>query len=282
MGVITFSSEPTGVHVELDGKLQSQVTPFTLELPAGREYKVSFQLDGFESDEQSFLVPMQPYEVKTKLRPASKVHVESTPPGAMVDVDGKTLLAATPGEVPLVAGDHVLVLRLNGYAPVQVKVKSGIVTPLQVKLGKEAFIKVDSVPLGASILLDNNPMGETPADRVSITAGQKHTLLLKYKKLSSDLIQIKPLKVGETRSYEVQLHDQNFEALQRDARRVKDELAYWQKQQAKYQRATEAFMISDAHKAQRNAKKLQEADDHIDALSNELDELTQQIEDVKP
>jgi len=98
-----FVSEPPGAELRLDGRRVDGVTPLEFELLPDVEYVVEARLEGRATIQQRVTgrIARGTQEVRFLLPPAGMLHVRSTPPGATVSVDGRTL----PGTSPLVATD---------------------------------------------------------------------------------------------------------------------------------------------------------------------------------
>jgi len=60
----------------------------------------------------------------------------TTPPGAKIIVNGKTVAIATPAHAPFPPGDYRIELRESGYKPVQqtVRVDAGRISKIEAKL----------------------------------------------------------------------------------------------------------------------------------------------------
>ncbi|BDU69339.1 hypothetical protein GETHOR_14400 [Geothrix oryzae] len=111
----------------------------------------------------------------------TRLQIDSQPAGAKVFVNGLAV-GATPMNQPLQAGDQ-LRLELKGFQPVLYAFKPGEAPPafpLEAIITEETL---DSVPQGATVVLDEKPLeGVTPL-KVRWNQGQPHRLTLTKEKL---------------------------------------------------------------------------------------------------
>ncbi len=101
------------------------------------------------------------------------VVVESTPPGARVEVDG-TERGATPLTLTLAAGEHHLKLSLEGYRPVAETVAvegGGRVARTYTLEVAPSRLSIVSEPAGAAVTVDGEAVGETPVDLADVAPG---------------------------------------------------------------------------------------------------------------
>ncbi|HET7745845.1 MAG TPA: TonB family protein, partial [Vicinamibacteria bacterium] len=109
---------------------------------------------------------------------AGSVHVESTPPGATVTVDGQAR-GVTPVDVTgLALGTHEVKVELRGFAPVTQTVELTAATPrvdFTAPLSRSApatgAAEVISQPPGATVVIDGTPSGQTPFSAPRLRAG---------------------------------------------------------------------------------------------------------------
>ena len=117
------------------------------------------------------------------LKVPRKAHfqIETTPPGATLTVNGQPA-GGTPSRQTLASGDR-LRLELKGFQPITYDVKAGA-TPAPFVLAPIVTEEtLDSVPPGATVVLDEKPLpGVTPM-RVSWNQGLPHRLTLTLDKL---------------------------------------------------------------------------------------------------
>jgi hypothetical protein len=106
------------------------------------------------------------------------VHVQSTPPGATVLLNGQDR-GATPATLLLAAGDYQLeIVRGAQRQPLPVKVKAGAEAVYQVVLAGTAEmggVRVSSEPAGVPVAIDGTRRGITPLTVAELPAGE-HTV----------------------------------------------------------------------------------------------------------
>jgi len=108
--------------------------------------------------------------------------VETTPPGATVEVDG-AVRGTTPVTLSLKPGEYRLTVRLAGYRSaeesVTVAAEAAVERSYTLKVAPAALAIV-SEPAGAAVTLDGKPVGETPVALASVAPGS-HQIRLTYK-----------------------------------------------------------------------------------------------------
>jgi predicted Ser/Thr protein kinase len=197
-----FRSSPPQATVRLRGRVIG-TTPFTVSLPPG-SYNFDVRKDGYvplTASDVKILSTTPSVQVTLQTNRAT-VHVESTPKGAAIFVDGKDTAQVTPADVsvePEVA--HSFRVQKSGYRAVTQSVaplKAGRSFTLAVgdlprenvasgffrkALGGDkpkAWVSVDSNPRGADVALDGKGIGKTPVTHKEVPAGS-HTLTVKKK-----------------------------------------------------------------------------------------------------
>jgi hypothetical protein len=181
---MTFTTVPKGATIEIDGKPAGTTTEGTYvahNLEIGRAYPVTARLDGYDS--KSTVV--QPRSGSNQLTlelaaRASTVVIETTPPGATLEVEGQevgvtpvTLQTLTPGATVQIT------LKKSGFAPTT----TSLVVP---SAGKEtrivqalavsedlARIRLESDPPGAQVVQNGQLLaGVTTPAEVLVEAGK--------------------------------------------------------------------------------------------------------------
>ena len=169
-GVVTFDVDPPQAQVEVWGHEASGPAPFTARLPAGRQVAsiassryqpatVEFEVQGMER-EQTVAIALAPNW--------ADVTIPTTPPGAAVSVDGEPTGVATPGPVPVLAGERRIAVRLPGHKTWRdiLRVRAGeprALPPIALQRA-DGLVRVDSNPSGAGVTLDGAYVGETPLE----------------------------------------------------------------------------------------------------------------------
>jgi formylglycine-generating enzyme required for sulfatase activity len=110
------------------------------------------------------------------------VSLDSTPQGASVVVDGNAVGKTPLRDLKLPAGEHRLLLEEARHLPLDQLLQvtgRNVRQQLQLQLSPAwAHVKVDSVPAGASILVDGEAAGQTPASAEVLQGERQLTLRL--------------------------------------------------------------------------------------------------------
>ena len=160
---VSVTSEPPGADVEIDGRPTGKITPARVPVAEG-QHRIVVHLDGYRNAQVTATVnkaqvfrfspvlnPADAREagnsnaVTTRFRklfgggiPAGKGMIDfvTTPPGAKIVVNGKSVAIATPAHAPFPPGDYRIELRQSGYKPVQqtVHVDVGKISKVEAKL----------------------------------------------------------------------------------------------------------------------------------------------------
>ncbi len=111
--LVRLSSDPPGASIRFGTRQTGQVTPVEMTLPfaaAGRNL-VTFELEGYLPGQIQFAIgEAPPQEISLTLKPdLEELQVLSSPPGAVVSVDGEEVAGTTPLKLRIdryrVAGD---------------------------------------------------------------------------------------------------------------------------------------------------------------------------------
>lgn len=160
---------PVAAQVTLDGKRQNAAAPGEFQLSAGKHtvaidapryqpFSASVEVEGLGKT-QTFTPQLVPGW--------AQVAVSSEPAGAQVLVDGE-VRGTTPLTTEVMAGNHPLELRLEGFKPwttdVQVKANEPM-TLGPVRLGlPDGKLALRSTPSGASVSIAGVYRGQTPLE----------------------------------------------------------------------------------------------------------------------
>jgi hypothetical protein len=174
---VRIDSAPPGATVYLDRKDCGAVgvTPWASSIPNGN-YQVILELDGYQPAQQAFNVVRSRKEqalfvplVKKQDPPRIEVRADADKNvfGAQVALDGQP-----QGPVPVTLqtseGRHLVEVKKDGFEPwsqwVDIKMnEKQTLTPQLKESVKPGQIIVDADVPDADVLLDNNPVGKTPA-----------------------------------------------------------------------------------------------------------------------
>ncbi|MDE0192695.1 MAG: SUMF1/EgtB/PvdO family nonheme iron enzyme [Gammaproteobacteria bacterium] len=168
-GRVTFAIDPPDATVIVSGGEDLRGTaPVTLLVPAGpqaarvshpryEEGTVEFEVTGRD----------QPQTVTLALRPNwADVTLPTTPPGAQVRIDDDLAEVTTPGPIPILAGEHRIVVALPGYKPwtdiIYVEARQPIALPPIVLDKADGTLEIESSPGGAGVTVGGVYAGVTP------------------------------------------------------------------------------------------------------------------------
>ena len=161
-------------------------TPCSFNNLSPSRYSLEVQKEGYQSVQTAMQVKSgDAQDQKIKLESLAKgIYISSQPPGADVFINGAKQSGQTPVTLPLAPGQYNLILRLQGYEPYAggIQVKDNIQTLLNVPLSEKsasrvAWAQVNSVPMGAEIIVDGTSTGKFTPARVQVPSGV-HTITL--------------------------------------------------------------------------------------------------------
>ncbi|MEM6580996.1 MAG: PEGA domain-containing protein [Pseudomonadota bacterium] len=147
------------------------------------DYTISASAEGYHPLESPVTVgESNNQSIELVLRPLpGKLTIQSAPPGARVFINGEDIGATPLDAVSVEAGEHTLTLRADRYLELEQPLSvTGRNIPQQLIFDLEpgwADIEIDSVPPGATILVDGEEAGTTPAI-VEVMAGEERQVIL--------------------------------------------------------------------------------------------------------
>ena len=179
-GLLSFTSEPAGASVSINGELLGK-TPL-LEIPvAAGEHQLTLEEQRHLTVSEGLIVEGRniPQQLSFQLSPAwAAITVDSLPPEASILVDGE-VAARTPAILEVLQGEHQLALQIDGYAHWQQTIE--VVADQPQDLGRielqpaPGILQLDSKPQGANVTLDGEFQGQTPLS-LQLAPGHKHRL----------------------------------------------------------------------------------------------------------
>lgn len=192
---ISFSSEPPGAEVRVDGEPLGK-TPVTAEVGAGN-HKVEMVLDGYKPWQDSLnVVANQPQSlpsVELELLPAL-VQVSTSPKGASI-TRGETFVGQAPLTLSLRPNEPTrITARLAGYQPVSrsLKLASGEEVQWAPKLEPiMGEVRIKATPKDAELLVDGEPMGK--ANQTLSLIALPHRITIRKEGYADFETQITPL-----------------------------------------------------------------------------------------
>ena len=188
-------STPPKANVYLDG-IQKGTTPLMIRDPAAGEHEIRLRLSGYAEWKSTVSAPSGGTRTITAVLNETDgdlfqgINVTSSPPGAKIFLDG-TEKGVTPRLLNnIAAGIHILELQYDGYKPWKstidvpdARIKDVPVTLVPRPENAPGWITVSSSPCNASVLLDGNYAGKTPAGSSlnldSVLPGE-HTIVISY------------------------------------------------------------------------------------------------------
>ncbi|HSD90560.1 MAG TPA: PEGA domain-containing protein [Kofleriaceae bacterium] len=186
---VTFTTVPKGATIEIEGRNEGSTTNGTLvrTLEVGRAYPVVARLEGYEP-KTSVVQPQAggssvSFELVARV---STITIETQPPGATVEVDGKPL-GTTPVSITTLppGSSQNVVLKKNGYRDQTTSLtvpgpgkELSVVLPLQVS-DDLARVRIESEPPGAQVVQNGQLLaGVTTPAEVLVEAGKPQRFLL--------------------------------------------------------------------------------------------------------
>ncbi len=119
-----------------------------------------------------------------RAKPQGKLTVRCVQAGCMIQIDDKKEAHASPYEIQLKPGPHMVTLKAPGFKTMvkEVEIKSGeklvLEPPLQKAMVSKGWFNLISVPTGSEVLLDGQALAQKTDIRVEVAAGP-HKLQLK-------------------------------------------------------------------------------------------------------
>lgn len=174
---VVVDAQPTGSVVLVNGRVVG-VTPVAVPVASDtrtpvqvvrRDYRTaSRDLGPLQGELVAFSVKLQ------EIPPFGSLKVVSVPNGATAILDGKEV-GRTPLELNGVsAGDHRLELGLEGFKPLEHTLTVGREKTTELNLVLQRDVKrlrITSVPDGARVWLDDEPVGATPLQLAEVQSG---------------------------------------------------------------------------------------------------------------
>jgi formylglycine-generating enzyme required for sulfatase activity len=164
---VLFTFDPVDAELDIDGGLH--IALGERYLMRSGDFEVSVEAEGHYPLEQALSVgPEDQQEFHYKLqRLPGKLNFESTPEGATILVDGESIGTTPLADISVAAGEHELRVLAERYLPYRQSIEvtgMGQVQGFDFKLEPAwANIAISSTPIGASVYVDGEVAGVTPA-----------------------------------------------------------------------------------------------------------------------
>lgn len=199
-GSITFTSEPSGAYISLDGTIIG-TTPHTKTDIKPGEHQITITKNGYYNWRKTIDMTgntQHIYAVLSSISPENAIRVSSVPSGAAIYLNGlyqgETMENGYFPITDIRTGQHTILLRLSGYNDYQetislpegqsititadMEVGSGSATSTTIPSAETGKLALSTSPPGAKIFIDGSFSGRmTPATISAIPAGT-HTIRL--------------------------------------------------------------------------------------------------------
>jgi len=163
---LEVSSTPPGATIYIDAEVAGKVgvTPKTLTIEPGK-HLVILKMDSYHTTTQSFEI--KPKEtLKIAMAMEVPISVKSTPDGASVHFGSPTSesLGNTPLETGIAPGAQKVYIKKDGYMTHETALNVVPSQPPTVDAQLQLGVAVESKPPGATVLVDGQEKGTTPAE----------------------------------------------------------------------------------------------------------------------
>ncbi|HEY0993621.1 MAG TPA: PEGA domain-containing protein [Kofleriaceae bacterium] len=170
VGVVRVLSDAQGARAFIDGNDMGPVPVDIKDVKAG-EHIVQVKAPGFQASERHVTVTagasqIVKFDLNTEISGDQGVlKVVSTVPEAMVFIDGAAV-GKVPQEKRISAGEHPVVVRLDGFKQFEQKVRvdPGKSVTVQAELKAVGRLRILSTPAAATVMINGLPAGKTPLD----------------------------------------------------------------------------------------------------------------------
>jgi hypothetical protein len=168
VGVVRVLSDAQGARAFLDGIDMGPVPVDIKDIKAG-EHIIEVKAPGYQTGEKKVTVRAGQSEiVKFDLNTSNDqgtIKIVSTVPEAEVFIDGAAV-GKVPQERRIAVGEHPVVVRLPGFKEFQQKVliEAGKTITVSADLKAVGRLRILSTPVGAQVVINGIPVGQTPFD----------------------------------------------------------------------------------------------------------------------
>src|SRR4051812_17738731 len=171
VGVVRVLSDAQGARAFIDGTDMGPVPVDIKDIKAG-DHIIQVKAPGFQTSERHVSVAaggsqIVKFDLNTE-GPGDQglLKVVSTVPEAMVFIDGAAI-GKVPQEKKMAAGEHPVVVRLDGFKQFEqkVRVEAGQTVTVQAELKAVGRLRILSTPGQAQVIINGLPVGKTPLDQ---------------------------------------------------------------------------------------------------------------------
>lgn len=171
VGVVRVLSDAQGARAFIDGTDQGPVPVDIKDVKAG-DHIIQVKAPGMQTGEKHVTVAAGSSQiVKFDLNQEAAgdqgtLKVVSMVPEAQVFIDGASV-GKVPQDKKVSAGEHPVVVRLDGYKQFEqkVRVEAGQTVTVQANLKPVGRLRILSTPSQATVLINGLPVGKTPLDQ---------------------------------------------------------------------------------------------------------------------
>jgi len=211
-GQVTFTTDPPGADVTVDGELIGTTPTAPVPVAAGQR-EVTFGAPRYQP--LAILVDVtgmnEPQTVYGALAPNwADVSITTSPPGAEILLDDEPTGAVTPATIEALAGEHEIRLRLAGHRSyrqrILVAAEETVTLPTFTLQQADGLINVVTRPAGAGVTLNGRFQGESPLE-LAVRSGTSYRVQV-FKAGYQSVEQTLSLKSGEERALNLDLSRQ--------------------------------------------------------------------------
>jgi len=196
VSILSIKSNIDGASVKINDK-DIGVTPIEIKLEPGK-YKVAVSKNYYKGSTSYVNLSIKERKEMNIVLEGEKgiVIITSVTPGANIFIDGNRV-GVTPFRSDLIsAGEHIVLVQLNGFKDWQKKVEIVKDKSLQLEVKLEPLtgrLWVKTSPPGAYVLIDGQKVGTTPIENLEVNTGKRIVVIKKerYNEIS-ETINISP------------------------------------------------------------------------------------------
>lgn len=167
-GNVVIITDPPGFSVLFDGLSPGKATPVEIEDQFASYHRIHIEggPDYYDVDTSVVIDPDQTDTLRVTLKKSYAIaHIYTEPPAASIYINGNKIVKVTPASVRLQPGRSVIRLTKDNYVPYDLfpDLSSGEEKQFQVTLKHQTgTLIVNTIPTGAEIYVNENPVGKAP------------------------------------------------------------------------------------------------------------------------
>ncbi|MCA9674985.1 MAG: PEGA domain-containing protein [Kofleriaceae bacterium] len=175
-GAVRVLSNIQGAHVFLDGTDMGAVPVDIKDVKPG-EHVIEVKAPGYQTREERVTVnagssTVLKLDLNAEAKTEARIKVVSPVPGADVYIDGASA-GKVPAEQAVSAGEHFVVVKLDGYKQFETKlrVEAGQTQTVSAELAAVGRLRILSDPMGGTVLINGVAVGTTPYEVTDLEVG---------------------------------------------------------------------------------------------------------------